>query len=209
MKYRTHQNGARSNGELRHEGGGVGRRRPGKRGGEGRVLRGVPHRRGCGAGVRWSPSVSSGYVSRSHVESQLRCERDALKSGPSARQGQVYTAGRRSTARREAQRPEAHTDNESHTKQGRRKTEPKADSGHETHNGAKRQSRCKTKDSGVRHIAPRTSGSASETLTGCEYNADARAAPPIQPLAPKPVKSRMAAGFKSPPGASLVDAGPE
>eukprot|EP00966_Prymnesium_polylepis_P228969 5298735-Prymnesium_polylepis.1 len=43
-------NGARSNGELLHEGGGVGRRRPGKRGCEGRVLRGVPHRRGCGAG---------------------------------------------------------------------------------------------------------------------------------------------------------------
>ena len=33
-------------------------------------------------------------------ESQLRCERDALKRGPSARQGRVYTAGRRSTARR-------------------------------------------------------------------------------------------------------------
>ena len=102
------------------------------------------------------------------VESQLRCERDAPKSGPSARQDQVYTASRRSTARRGAQRPEAHTDNESHTKQGKRKTEPKADSGHETHNGAKRQSRGKTKDSGVRHIAPRTSGSASETLTGRE-----------------------------------------
>ena len=52
-----------------HEGGGVGRRRPGKRGGEGRVLRGVPHRRGCGAGVRWSPSVSGGYVSRSQERS--------------------------------------------------------------------------------------------------------------------------------------------
>eukprot|EP00966_Prymnesium_polylepis_P077953 1807066-Prymnesium_polylepis.1 len=32
---------------------------------------------------------------------------------------------------------------------------------------------------------------------------DARAAPLTQPLAPTPVKSRMAAGFKSPPGASL------
>jgi len=38
---------------------------------------------------------------------------------------------------------------------------------------------------------------------------NARAAPPTQPLAPTPVKSRMAAGFKSLPGASLVDAGPE
>ena len=47
----------------------MGRRRPGKRGGEGRVLRGVLHRRGCGAGVRWSPSVSSGYVSRSQERS--------------------------------------------------------------------------------------------------------------------------------------------
>ena len=52
-----------------HEGGWVRRRRPGKRGGEGRVLRGVPLRRGCGAGVRWSPSVSSGYVSRSQERS--------------------------------------------------------------------------------------------------------------------------------------------
>eukprot|EP00966_Prymnesium_polylepis_P083585 1936157-Prymnesium_polylepis.1 len=32
----------------------------------------------------------------------------------------------------------------------------------------------------------------------------ARAAPPTRPLAPTPVKSRMAAGVKSPPSASLA-----